>query len=132
MRWNLDFAGTHYRARRSEAQLAQLQAQDQQARDGIRLEVIATYEQLRDADRREVVWARGERQTRSWFVAAGQAAQVGTSEPRELVDAMKAYFTNRFNHLEALREFNTTAASLERVTGTPLVAADAWEQSCSE
>ena len=105
MRWNLDFVGGYHRTRRSEAQLAQLQAQDQQARDGVRLEVIATYEQLRDADRREVAWAQGERQTRSWFVAAGQAYQVGTSEPRELVDAMKAYFTNRFNHLEALREF---------------------------
>ena len=81
-------------------------------RDGIRLEVIATYEQLRDADRREVAWARGERQTRSWFVAAGQAYQVGTIEPRELVDAMKSYFTNRFNHLEAVREFNTAAAAL--------------------
>ncbi|MCB9626449.1 MAG: TolC family protein [Sandaracinaceae bacterium] len=132
MRWNLDFVGNYHRSRRAEAQLAQLQAQDQQARDAIRLEVIATYEQLRDADRREVAWARGERQTRSWFVAAGQAYQVGTSEPRELVDAMKAYFTNRFNHLEALREFNTAAASLERTTGTPLVAPSAWEQSCSE
>jgi outer membrane protein TolC len=132
MRWNLDFVGSYHRSRRAEAQLAQVQAQDQQAHDAIRLEVIATYEQLRDADRREVAWARGERQTRSWFVAAGQAYQVGTSEPRELVDAMKAYFTNRFNHLEALREFNTAAASLERVTGAPLVAPDAWEQSCSE
>ncbi|MCB9659288.1 MAG: TolC family protein [Polyangiales bacterium] len=132
MRWNLDFVGGYHRTRRSEAQLAQLQAQDQQARDGVRLEVIATYEQLRDADRREVAWAQGERQTRSWFVAAGQAYQVGTSEPRELVDAMKAYFTNRFNHLEALREFNTAAATLERVTGAALVDPEAWERSCTE
>ncbi|MBK7775375.1 MAG: TolC family protein [Sandaracinaceae bacterium] len=132
MRWELDFAGAFHRTRRAEAQVAQLEALDEQARDGIRLEVIATYEQLLDADRREVAWADGERQTRSWFVAAGQAYQVGTIEPRELVDAMKAYFTNRFNHLEALREFNTAAAALERVTGTQLVAPDAWEQSCAE
>lgn len=132
MRWELDFAGALFRTRRAEAQVAQLEALDEQARDGIRLEVIATYEQLRDADRREVAWAQGERQTRSWFVAAGQAYQVGTLEPRELVDAMKSYFTARFNHLEALREFNTAAAALERVSGAQLVPPDAWEQSCTE
>ena len=132
MQWELDFAGSLFRTRRAQAQVAQLEALDEQARDGIRLEVIATYEQLREADRREVAWARGERQTRSWFVAAGQAYQVGTIEPRELVDAMKSYFTARFNHLEALREFNTAAASLERVTGAQLVPPDAWEQRCTE
>jgi len=132
MQWELDFAGSLFRTRRAQAQVAQLEALDEQARDGIRLEVIATYEQLRDADRREVAWARGERQTRSWFVAAGQAYQVGTIEPRELVDAMKSYFTNRFNHLEAVREFNTAAAALERVTGSQLIPPGAWEQSCTE
>lgn len=132
LRWNLDFAGSHYRTQRSRAQLAELRARTREADAGIRLQVAGAYEQLADADRREQAWSRGERATRSWFVAAGQAYQLGTAEPRDLVDALKAYFTNRFNHLESVREYNTAVARLEQMTGAQLLQARQWDGDCAE
>jgi outer membrane protein TolC len=85
---------------------------------------------VEDARRREEAWSDGERQTRSWFVAAAQAYQIGTIGPKELVDAVKAYFTARFNHLEAIRAYNTSLAELERAIGSPLLSSDAWAQRC--
>jgi outer membrane protein TolC len=126
-RWSLDFWGNVHRVRRAEAQLAELRAKADEARRGVRLEVQTTYEKAKDARRRERAWDRGEQKTRQWFVAAAQAYQIGTLEPKELIDAIKTYFTNRFEHLKAIRDFNTAIAELERVTGSNLIPAGQWE-----
>ncbi|MAC29460.1 MAG: hypothetical protein CMH59_23760, partial [Myxococcales bacterium] len=83
-----------------------------------------------DALRREEAWQRGRRQGRAWFVSAAQAYDLGTLEPKDLIDALKAYFTARFSHLQAVRDVNTAAAELERVTGEALLPADGWEPPC--
>ena len=131
-RWNLDFYGTMSRVRRARALLEETRSQSQEARQGVELEVTLAYERLRDAGRRQEVFARGERDTRAWFVSAAQAYQLGTVEPKELIDALKAYFTARFSHLEAVREFNTTVADLERASALTLVSPGGWEIDCTE
>ncbi len=131
-RWSFDLWGNVYRVRRAESQLLETRAQADEARRGIALEVQAAYEELEDARRREEAWGRGHRDARSWFVASAQAYQVGALEPRDLVDAVKTYFTSRFNHLQAIRDYNIAAASLERVTGTELLPLDGWERPCEE
>ncbi|MFW6066876.1 MAG: TolC family protein [Myxococcota bacterium] len=131
-RWSLDLWGNVHRVRRAEAQLAETEAQAHRASKGIDLEVRKTYETVLDARRREEAWAEGEREGRSWFVAAVQAYQVGSAEPRDLVDALKAYFMARYSHLEAIRELNEALAELERVSGRRLVPPDGWEEPCGE
>lgn len=131
-RWSLDLWGNVHRVRRAKAQHAETAAQARAASQGIRIEVTKTYESLKDARRREQAWSGGEREGRSWFVAAVQAYQVGTADPRDLVDALKAYFTARFNHLMAIREYNEALAELERVSGAKLVEPDGWEVACGE
>ncbi|MFW5876586.1 MAG: TolC family protein [Myxococcota bacterium] len=131
-RWSLDLWGNVHRVRRAKAQHAETAAQARAASEGIRIEVTKAYQSLEDARRREEAWAGGERQGRSWFVAAVQGYQVGTAEPKDLVDALKAYFTARFNHLMAIREHNEALAELERVSGAQLVAPDGWESACGE
>jgi outer membrane protein TolC len=96
------------------------------------IEIAAAYEEVADGARREEAWGRAHRETRRWFVAAAQAYQVGTLEPKELVDAVKAYFTARYSHLEAMRDHNTALARLSRVTGDPLLPDDGWEVQCEE
>ena len=130
LRWNLDFAGATFRRRRAEGELAQTRAQASAARRGIELEVALAFEKLQDAERREEAWATGERETRAWFVGAAQGYDVGTLEPRELIDAMKGYFAARFSHLQAVLEHNTALAHLERVSGEPLVPDDRWDPDC--
>lgn len=131
-RWSFDVWGNAHRVSRAESELGETRAQVEEARRGIELEVAATYEELQDARRREEAWGRGRRDARSWFVASAQAYQVGALEPRELVDAVKTYFTARFNHLQAIRDYNMAVASLERVTGTRLMPEGGWERPCEE
>jgi len=131
-RWSLDLWGNTYRVQRAESELAETRAQVDEARRGIALEVSSAYEEMQDARRREEAWGRGHRDARAWFVASAQAYQVGALEPRELVDAVKAYFTARFSHLQAIRDYNVAVANMERVTGERLVRSGGWERSCED
>lgn len=130
LRWNLDLAGNVFRTRGAEARLAETRLDAEEARAGLNLEVELAVSQLEDARRREAAWGRGERETRAWFVGAAQAYDVGTLEPRDLIDALKGYFDARARHLQALMEFNIAGAQLERATGTRLLSLTDWEPPC--
>jgi len=129
-RWSLDFGGTRQRVQRARAQLAEIDAQIEEASLGASLEVSLARARLTDADSRLAAWTEGERQTRQWFVAAVQGHQVGAVEPKALVDAVKAYFAARFARLEATLDHDVQLAQLERIMGVPVVEDAAWEPRC--
>ncbi|MBX3249205.1 MAG: TolC family protein [Myxococcales bacterium] len=130
LRWNLDFVGNRHRVRRAEAELETTRAQAREARLGMELEIELAREAYRDAQEREASWGRGEREGRAWLVSAAQAYDVGAATPRDLVDALRAYFESRFSHLQAILDVNLAAAELERVTGVALEPTDGWERGC--
>ena len=131
-RWSLDFLGNRRRVQRSEEQLFQLRDQSEQARGGVAFEATLVFEKTVEAQKREEAWAKGEREARTWFVAAAQGFQVGTLETKDLVDAVKAYFGARFNHIDATQKFNSAVAELEKVSGIQELAAADWNTSCGE
>ncbi|MEZ4288753.1 MAG: hypothetical protein R3A47_11575 [Polyangiales bacterium] len=55
---------------------------------------------------------------------------LGTTEPKELIDALKSYFTARFSHLQAITDHNIALSSLEKVTGTLLLEEKKWRPNC--
>ncbi|MEM9727669.1 MAG: TolC family protein [Myxococcota bacterium] len=131
--WNLDFAGTRSRVKRAKAEIEVLKAKTEEAHRGIELEVTALFEQLQDAKRRMNSWARAERETRKWFVSAGQAYEVGTMTAKDLEDSIAGYFNARAKHLAAIADYNIAVAGLEQATGVPLVAAGDWRTAgCDE
>lgn len=130
MRWSLDFVGNSQRVRRARAQLEETRARADEARLGMSIEVQVAREALRDATRREVAWGQGERESRAWLVSAAQAYDIGAVEPKDLVDALKAYFEARFSHLQAIYDVNEGAAALARVTGGSTTPLGPWEASC--
>ncbi len=132
MRWSLDFAGSRFRTARARAQLEETRARLDEVQRGMGLEVATALEALLDAQRREAAWREGRRQTRAWFVSEAQAYDIALDDmdPKNLIDAMKAYFEARFNHLRAIQALNEAAAELERVSGEALLPADAWEAPC--
>lgn len=130
MRWNLDFGGNTFRVRRVEAELEQRRSQAEEARRGIGLEAEVAAERFLDATRREEAWRRGRRMGRRWFITAAQAYDIGTVEPRELIDAVRGYFQARFSHVQAIQAVNEAAAELDRVVGAGLLPADGWEPAC--
>ncbi|MGB5694989.1 MAG: TolC family protein [Polyangiales bacterium] len=132
-RWKLDFAGTNARVKAAKAEIQSLKARTAEAEQGIEIEVTALYEQLQDAKRRVVSWTRSEKETRKWFVSAGQGYEVGTTDARELVDAIRAYFGARAKRLVSTAEYNLAIAGLEKATNMPLVSPKGWRPvDCEE
>ena len=129
-RWSLDVPGRTARLRRARAQLDEARASIEEATLGLRLEVELAHGAYEDAQRREAAWKEARRQTRRWFIASAQGYDVGATEPKDLVDALRAYFTARFSHVAAVREVNTAVAALERAVGRPLVSEGGWEPPC--
>ncbi|MDH3201930.1 MAG: TolC family protein [Myxococcales bacterium] len=132
-KWELDFAGTNARVKAAKAEIESLKAKTEEAHDGIELEVIALFEHLQDAKRRMNSWARAERETRKWFVSAGQGYEVGTMSAKDLEDSIEGYFSARSKHLMAIAEYNLAIAGLEQATGMPLVDLKGWRPpGCEE
>lgn len=130
-RWSLDLYGANRRAARADEELLEVRDRLDEAGAGLDIEIATVVEELRDARRREQAWGTGHRETRAWFVAAAQAYQVGAAEPRDLVDAVRAYFGARFSHVQAIHDVNVATAKLERATGTAMMPADQWERGCA-
>ncbi len=127
-RWSLDLWGNAYRVDREGALLDDARERSQEAGRGIELEVTDAFEAVRAAERQVETWGRGRRETRAWFIAAAQGREVGTVETRDLVDAVRAYFTARYSHLQAIHDLNVAVANLERTSGTSIVTR--WEPPC--
>jgi len=131
--WKLDFAGTNARVKAAKAEIESLKAKTEEAEQGIEIEVITLFEHLQDAKRRLASWTRSEKETRKWFVSAGQGYEVGTTRAMELVDAIEAYFSARSKRLMATAEYNLAIAGLEKATNMPLVSPKGWRPvDCEE
>ncbi len=128
LRWSLDLWGNAYRVDRESALLADLRERAEEAAGGIELEVTEAYEAVQAASRQVEAWGRGRRETRAWFIAAAQGREVGAVETRDLVDAVRSYFTARYSHLQAIHDLNTALANLERTSGRQMV--ERWEPPC--
>jgi len=130
LRWSLDLWGNAYRVDRETALVDDLRARFEEARRGIELEVTDAYETTVEARGREAAFRSGTRDARAWLVTTVQAIDVGTGEANDLVDAVRAYFQNRAQHLQAMMDLNTALANLERTAALPVT--ERWEQRCDE
>jgi len=128
LRWSLDLWGNAYRVDRASALLDDTRERSREAARGLELEVSEAYEAARAAQQQVEAWARGRRSARRWFIAAAQGRDVGTTEPRDLVDAARAYFGARYGHLKAIHDYNAALANLERTSADRL--ADAGQPPC--
>lgn len=131
-RWSLDFPGNLARKKQADEAFKQTQAQAEEARRGVSLEISTVYYQIEDALRRIDAWAKGRKEGRAWFIASAQGYQLGTVEARILIDSVRAYFTAKANHLSAIQDYNTGLANLERAVGAPLMDKLQWDPPCEE
>jgi outer membrane protein TolC len=129
-RWSLDIWGNTYRDRRATATMMQARAGLEQALEGIDLDVSSAHTELLNATRRLRAWETGHRDARRWFIAAAQAEQMGVGEAEELVDAVRAYFKARYEHLQAIHDFDMAVARLEKAVGIRLIGPEKWKQEC--
>jgi outer membrane protein TolC len=127
LRWSLDFWGNAYRVDRESALLDDVRARFDEARRGMELEVTDAYETVVEARTREEAFRRGTRDARAWMITAVQSLDVGTGDANGLVDAVRAYFTARYSHLQAIHDLDTALANLERTSAQTIT--ERWENA---
>jgi len=129
-RWKLDMPGNINRYRRAREEWMQAVEKSREVSKGVRIDISKAYEELLDARRQEQNWAAGKRNSRQWFVTAAQAYDLGNATAKDLIDSLKAYFTARGNHAQAIATTNIALAQLEQAVGMRFITAAHWDQEC--
>ncbi|MBK6846581.1 MAG: TolC family protein [Proteobacteria bacterium] len=117
LHWQLDTVQQIGRLREALANGRRLAAKRQEALTGMKLEIEKVYLELQEAQQRLVVAERGHRSARSWLVATSQNLSAGLAEPKELTDALVAYFRLRLTVLQAIFDVNVGWSELARKVG---------------
>jgi len=116
LQWSLD--GTR------PAKVAQANIDLDRARSGEKLaamsvgwEAQGAWNAARDARQRLEAVRAGERASHSWVVAVMQNIELGTAEPRDLNDALQAYFVMHARLYSAINDWNVSVIAFARATG---------------
>ncbi len=121
-KWNLDVLPAAARVRYAQAQLAEMRDLASLAMGGVGVEVETAYGIAKDAQTREKFYGEAEALAKRWVAAVTAAITVGTKEERDIVEPLRAYLTNRYNHLQAIMDLDVAYSQLSLATGDPSVA----------
>jgi outer membrane protein len=103
--------------RRSAAEASVIVAQRGAAQAGVQFEIDQAYADLKEARDRMGIAERGQKVARGWLTAVQQNLDLGTAEPRDLVDAARQYFELRLRYFQAINDVNYATARLRRASG---------------
>jgi outer membrane protein TolC len=121
-RWNLDLLPGSARVRYAEWQLAETRDLEQFALGGVGVEVTSAFANARDAVVREQAYGEAEGLAKRWVATVSAAMSIGTKEEREIIDPLRAYLTNRYNHLQAIMDLDVAMSQLAVSTGDESIA----------
>jgi outer membrane protein TolC len=116
-RWNLDLLPGAARVRYAEAQLDEMRDTEKFALGGVGVEVETAYGVAKDAATREKFYGQAEGLAKKWVATISAAIAVGTREDRDIIDPLRSYLTNRYNHLQAIMDLDVAVSSLSLATG---------------
>lgn len=119
MRYPLDIGMDVHRVKEARAQLAATMLDQQQAIEGILLEVEATYIEITSIAAGIDALHQARRLAKGWMAAAVQNYATGIGSSKDVKDALKEYFVIMAQLHQKISEYNIGLASLERVTGSP-------------
>ncbi len=92
-------------------------AQRELALVGFRWEIDQVYNDLTEARKRTEATERGQKLARGWFTAVQQNIDLGIGEPRDLIEAGRAYFDLRLRYYQAIMDVNVNIGRLRRASG---------------
>jgi outer membrane protein TolC len=121
IRQPLDIGQRFGRWRHARADANMLDAQRMAAREGFNYEIRRVHAELTEARRRMKATEAGQKAARGWLNAVQQNIDLGTSEPRDLIDAARSYFELRVAFLQSIMDVNVSTAALRRASGVDVV-----------
>ena len=115
--WKLDTIQQVGKLRAARAEAAETEARQKEALAGIDLEIRGEHIGISEALKRLEATKRGQKAARSWLVATAQNLDAGLAEPKDLTDALLAYFQLRLRNLQAIFDINVGWAKLGKAVG---------------
>jgi outer membrane protein TolC len=117
LRWVLDPGVRPAKVEGARADAARARATADFATSGVTAEADKAWAEARDAKDRLQASRLGEKEARAWLVSTLQSVQAGLAEPKDLADALLAWFNMRARVLQALFDWDVGAMTLARATG---------------
>src|SRR5262245_40027538 len=118
VRMQLDLGPKIARARKTEAEAAEITHRRSEALGGILLEVRKTYAETNEAGSRVAAMEKGQKAGKAWISAVAQNFAVGLAEARDLSDALVAFFGMRTRYLQAVFDLHVARSALTRAVGS--------------
>jgi len=113
----LDFGTRPGKVRGAAAEAAQAHVKAEFATSGVAAEADKAWVEARDAKDRLQASRLGEKETRAWLISTLQANEAGLGEPKDVADALLAWFNMRARLLQALFDWDVGSLTLARATG---------------
>ncbi len=107
----------------AQGTLTQREAQYRQTRDGVFLEVRSDYLSLREAEKRIYTASVTVEKAQEDYKIAQVRYQAGVGTNTDVLDAQVALTKAQTNYVQALYDYNTSWANLEKAMGVPVMPA---------
>lgn len=121
-RWNLDILPAAARVRYAEAQLSEMRDLESYALGGVGVEVETAYATAKDASVREKFYGEAHQIAKRWVASVSAAIGIGTKEDKDIIDPLRSYLTNKYNHLQAIMDLDVAVSQLSVATGDDSIA----------
>jgi outer membrane protein TolC len=106
LRWELNFKQTGAKARKEEAEAAELRAKREALAARTRIEVVEAHSRLVEARKVHEASRRALSTTANWFRVAEENHGLGTASVKDVVEAYAAFVQTRSAQLEAVHDLN--------------------------
>ena len=116
-KWNLDLLPAAARVHYAEAQLQEIRDTESYALGGVGVEVQTAYATAQDAATRMKSYGEAEQLAKRWIAAVSAAISIGTKEDKEIVDPLRYFLQDRYNHLQAIMDYDVAMSLLSLATG---------------
>ena len=104
----------------ARAVASELIAKQDAARQGVRIEVMRTLRELREAGEQLKYAKDAVKAAKSWSIAESDLYDNGFCGIKDLTDAVVQYYKSKFNYYNAVARFNILIMKLRKVTGQRL------------
>ena len=120
LRQPLDLVQRHARFRRARADADVIVAQRKAAETLYAFEIAEAYGNLAEARKRLGLVDKAQHIAQGWLSAVRQNIDLGTAEPRDLVDAARSYYDLRVRYYQTIYDVNLRVAQLRKAAGLPI------------
>lgn len=117
--WDIfDFGLTHSQVKQSQSELEKIKHQAQQIKDAAQLEVRQAYLNLKEAEKRIATSQVTVNKAEEDYKIAQVRYTSGVGTNLDVMDSQVALTTAKTNYVQALYDYNTSRAELEKAIGT--------------